>query len=1194
MTQFVFKSINSALGVFKAKPLLKNGLSLLLLAAVIFTLAMLSINFTREQGRIAAIWPVNGFVLALLLWRARQTWPFILSAMGGALFAANCIVGDELLLTGFLSLANVVEVALVARLYMLGGSPRLISQMGLLKLIGAATVGCLLSTFLAVSGLALFGSDILAHEAAIWWIADMLGIILFTPVVKSLVKRSTKVDVLEFGHAQILTFVGACGVAFLVFAQSDYPFLFFVPPALVALAFTSGIRGAALGLLATTAISLPFALTDHGPTSLMDADMETKILVLQAFLIVNSVLTLAVAGAVTQRRRLMSHLQRSQSRLKRKSRELDEMLGKSRLAEEMSKVGHWTLDPETGAVFWSPEVYFIHGVDPEEFDPSFDDAVAFYDEPDRDRVNALVADSIASGEGWQFEATLIRNSDGDRRWVHSMGECMKNADGKVELIFGVFRDVTDERRLQNDLREREAQYRLLAEHSTDIVLNFSLDGTVKFVSPSCRVLGITQEQAIGEPAQNFVLPEDREIAAQAIRDLVKNDDPSVTIRSEHRAPKAGGGYIWLESNPTLIRDEHGVPHSVVSSYRDITDRKLMEHQMQESERQYRMLAEHSTDIVLQTTIGGVITYASPACKKLGVTPEQAIGMRTLDFVIPEDRPAALEASRKIFSGEEPDAKIRREYRVRGKDGEIIWLEGSPNIVRDETGTPVSVINTLRDVTERREREDMLAAATEEAEAATRTKAEFLSNMSHEIRTPLNGVLGFTQLIARTDVSDEQKEYVERIQGAGRMLREIVDDILDFSKIEAGRLDIQDNAFCMRSVLEDVIDLVDAGRKNRSVPIRQHIDPHADMGILADETRVRQVLTNIIGNAAKFTEEGQIDVSAEIRGSMLSITVEDSGIGVSAENIRHVFEGFRQADATVSRKFGGTGLGLSISRSLAELMGGDLSMESEEGKGTRVTFTLPLKRAKTSELIAPAQPIATERRDTATIIVIDDVEANLSLIELGLKHTGYHLVTFESARKGVDFIRNEEHVDLVLMDIQMPGMDGVTATRAIRALPEPNCNVPIIALTANALREQIAEYKAAGMDDHFAKPIDLDRLEAVVDRHLGAARRGAVSEADGSEDDAMAALRSEYAQYLNSLGEEFSKILASSNQSDMASQVAKLAHAIAGTAGTFGFDDVSKAAFDLENLALAAADKDVADVDIEAGVRTLLDLSQKAA
>ncbi|MEQ9316548.1 MAG: PAS domain S-box protein [Henriciella sp.] len=1170
---------------------------LVVFALSIVALATLAIEFTREQGRIAAIWPVNGTVLAIMLWRSRAAWPYMLGALAVALLAANMLVGDSPLLAGFLSLANAVEVFLVASLFSLGRRATLVSQTGLLKLIGAAAVGCLASTILAVTGLAMAGSTVLLHDAAIWFIADTLGIILFTPVVRGIIRRSNNLDVFQFGREQVLTFALACAVAFMVFAQSEYPFLFFVPAALVVVAFTSGIRGSAISLLATTAISLPFALADQGPTSLMDADFETKVLVLLAFLIVNSVLTLAVAGAVTERRRLLSHLQRSQTRLKTKTRELKEMLGKARLAEDMSKVGHWTLDPITNDVFWSPEVYVIHGVEPGEFDPNYGDAIAFFEESDRDRIDAIINQGMEAGEGWEFETTLVRKSDGERRHVHSIADCLKDAQGNVETFFGVFRDVTEQKRIQKEIREREARYRLLAEHSTDIVVHFDLDGIVRFVSPSCRMLGISPEDAVGKSAADFVIPEDRQKAADAIRELMSSSDPNRSFRSEHRAPRAGGGYIWLESSPTLLRDENGVPQSVVSSYRDVTERKRMEEQIHESERQYRMLAEHSTDIVLKTTVGGIITYASPSCAKLGVTPNEAIGMRVMDFVVPEDRERAIRLSKMNFAGIEPGPEERREYRVIGQDGESIWLEGSPNLIRDENGHPISVINTLRDVTERREREDMLAAAREEAESATRAKAEFLSNMSHEIRTPLNGVLGFTQLIARTDLDPDQKVYLERIQGAGRMLREIVDEILDFSKIEAGRLELDESAFCLRGVVDEVVDIVDAGRKTKSVPIRNNINPFMDLNILGDETRVRQVLLNLIGNAAKFTTKGQIDVRAVATGGTLSIIVEDTGIGISPENLRHVFEGFRQADSTISRKFGGTGLGLSISRSLAELMGGKLTMESEEGKGTMVTFTLPLKKAPTFTGPAPREPMHAKPSGRATIVVVDDVEANLSLIELGLKHAGHHLVTFESARKAVDFIREAEQVDLVLMDIQMPGMDGVAATRAIRALPKPNCNVPIIALTANALSSQIESYKAAGMNDHFAKPIDLDRLERFVARHVAAPQADAEAaepETEDSLDAVMAELRAEYCAYLKSLRDEFETLLALSDHGEMVHQVARLAHSVAGTAGSYGFDEVSKAAFELEKCANAVTEEKTAAAELQAGIQTLMEASEQAA
>ena len=1044
----------------------RTAIQLIALTLSLFLLATAAFDLTREGGRIAAIRPVDAVVLALVLSVEKKRWIGFLAALQVALLAAHLVVGDSLLIAVWLSASSFIEVLVVAGLFHFGRKPRLISQIGILKLCGSALVGCLVSTSLATAGLALSGAQVALSDAALWFAADMLGIILFTPLLKILIEKSSRRRGIPFDLKQVFAFVGVCLVAFVVFAQSDFPFLFFVPPALVWLAFVGGIRGAAVGLLGIAAIAIPFALADQGPTSLMQASMEAKILVLQSFLVVNSILALAVGVSVTDRRRLLAYLERSQNRLKSKTRRLDEMLGKSRLAEQMSGVGHWSLNPKTGAVYWSPHVYEIHGVAAEEFDPAYDDAVAFYPPEERSRVNDTVQRAIETGEGWEFEADLVTR-DGTRRRVRSSAECLKDGNGEVELIIGVFTDITEDTRVYEELARSEQKYRILAEHATDIVLKYNVDGEITFVSPSCRVLGIDPQEAIGQSAIEFVIPEDRPRAMEAFARLLKHDPADGPFRSEHRAPKAGGGFIWLEASPTVIRDENGEPISVISSYRDVTDR--------------------------------------------------------------------------------------------------------------------------------REREIALAAATEAAEAATRAKAEFLSNMSHEIRTPLNGILGFAQLFARTDLDEDQTTYLERIRGAGRMLREIVDDILDFSKIEAGQLEIDERSFCMNELITETIDLVDAGRESKTVPIYSHIAPEADMRILADDTRIRQILTNLIGNAAKFTARGRIDVSVDVEASWLNISVSDTGIGISEDKLASVFDGFRQADTTITRRFGGTGLGLTISRSLARLMGGDLWLDSKEGKGTTVTFKLPYRRAPDAT-VEPHTSIKVSRDgQDCTIMVVDDVKTNLSLIELGLKDTGFKILTFTSAREAIEALEAGEKVDLILMDVQMPDLDGLSATKQIRAMDGPMARIPIMALTANAMPSQIAECRAAGMDDHFSKPIDLDKLEEKILEICGAETDASQSPSDEADDE-MRALRDTYLDYLGTLGPELSQMAETLDEDDTANAIRTLAHSVAGTAGSFGFTDISDKAFELEEAALNNADPECESDRslLEARLRAFLEAIRGAA
>lgn len=1020
-----------------------NAARILLLAGLTFVLASLAISITQDEGRIAAIWPINAIFMIALLKSARPLWGVSLIGFAAGLLAANITAGDTITRAALLTLANTLEVTIASVVFSYKARPKLISFSGVLKLFSAALVACIVSTSVAAAGLALTGITIPAREAALWFAADMLGIVLFVPVLWSISIRSVRFRLRpDWRFAGELLLV--CAVTFGVFTQSQYPFLFLVPPVVVIPAFSNGVKGAAYGLLAITAIALPYTLADSGPTSLMQTDMIAKVLVLQVFLAANSVLAFSVGAVVSDRSRLILQLKRSTEHLKGRARLQRELIGKAHLAEQMSGVGHWSLDPATSKVYWSPEVYAIHGVSSETFDPNYGDAIAFYADEDRSMVEQLVQRGIANGEGWEFEATLI-TKQGTRRLVRSIGECLKDRSGNTEQIIGVFKDITEEKRVYEELAAREQEYRLLAEHATDIVLKFDLDGTVTYVSPSCKILGIRPEDAIGKSALEFVIPEDREFASRVIRDLLSGAGRERWHRREHRAPSADGG--------------------------------------------------------------------------------------------------------------------------------IIWLEGNPSIIRDELGAPIGIVSTYRDVTDRREREDALAAARLEAEAATEAKTEFLSNMSHEIRTPLNGILGFTKLVSETELTPEQADYLGNIRSAGVMLREIVDDILDFSKVEAGKLELDNQPFSLNDAIKDVTRLVDAGRKNKSVTISHQIHSDEPLRIIADETRLRQILTNLVGNAAKFTQKGRIDVSAKVFGDCISIAVSDTGRGIPADKLERVFEGFRQADSTVTRRFGGSGLGLSISRSLAHLMGGDLTLESVVGEGTTVKLTIPYVPAKPGTCEEPALSEGNDRTEEVPgrILVIDDVEMNLSLIRHGLKHTKYEVETYTSAKSALKLLRSGAQFDLVFMDVQMPDMDGLTATHLIRKMSGPIRSVPIVAMTAHALPSHIRQCLDAGMNEHFPKPVDLDKMKELIRQMLQSNDRAPSEGNPEDEGDPLAPLRAQYKVYLASVAKEFDDVIERTGDEEMARSVAALAHAIAGTAGSFGFSDVSDAAFALENLALQQVD-----------------------
>lgn len=1009
-----------------------------LLVLASFELAAASILLTRGTGDVAAVWPVNAILLVVVLKWKKARWLSLFACLALGNFAANLYVGDPLLRGLILTTANCLEVLVVAIILSRMSRVNVIRKSGILNLSLASLVACALSTSIALAGLALTGASVPLLNALLWFFADFLGLMLFTPLIWAIIAKDDHERSL-LSVMSLLELALIVVVTISVFAQSTYPLLFLVPPVLVPMTFRHGVRGAAVALAVITVIAISFTLLGRGPATLAHGDVVVHMLVLQAFLGANTFMALSLGATVAERQRLTRQLRNSKRRIMQRSGQEKVLLAKAELAEQISQVGHWTLTPGTGEIYWSPEVYRIHGVNPETFDPMLDAAVGFFRGDDEARVSELLARHMTSGEDWDFEADLERRNDGAIRRVRSIAKCHKSPDGSVESIFGVFKDITREHELYEKIAQQEEQYRLLAAHSTDIVLKFGLDG--------------------------------------------------------------------------------------------------------------------------------IISYASPSAAKI-VPPDEAVGRSAMDFVIPEDQEFVRKITRSLLIDGEPDRSVVREHRAPLADGTIVWLEGSPQLIRDKDGNPVEIVSTYRDVTERHEREEALAEARQEAEAATIARTEFLSNMSHEIRTPLNGVLGFTDILKSTPLSDEQLSHVQRISSAGRTLLEIVNDILDFSKIDAGRMDVEKRPYDLRTVVSDVVNLISAARPNPNVTITHQIALDIATNVVGDETRTRQILTNLVGNAAKFTEAGHVMVDVRLTGGKICMIVADTGSGIPSDKLEHVFTGFSQVDSSISRRFGGSGLGLSISRSLAQLMDGDLHLTSTLGEGTNAILTLPyIPDRRTGHTDAGA--VKDERRapQASRIMVVDDVEMNRALLEIGLQQSGHEVMTFASAPDAILALMEGGMFDIILMDVQMPEMDGLTATRRIRELPGSVSRTPIVALTANALASQADDCRAAGMDAHFPKPVDMVRLNGLIDRLLRKKLKEAASQTADAEIK-IAKLKDECRNDILELPGQLGALLKITSPAERAKAVAALAHSVAGTSGSLGFKDVSDAAFRLEAAAKA--------------------------
>ena len=454
-----------------------------------------------------------------------------------------------------------------------------------------------------------------------------------------------------------------------------------------------------------------------------------------------------------------------------------------------------------------------------------------------------------------------------------------------------------------------------------------------------------------------------------------------------------------------------------------------------------------------------------------------------DAVHPEDRPAAQAEWARHLDGGPPMLTIYR----RELNGEYRWVESAAEAVRDDHGGLAGIVGAVRDIQREKVNEQELIDARIAAETADAAKSNFLATVSHEIRTPLNGILGMAQAMEMDDLPERQRERLGIVRQSSESLLAIVDDVLDLSKINAGKLQLEALEFDLAALLDGVRDTFSSVASAKGLQLQTHLDEGASGIYLGDPGRVRQVLSNLVSNALKFTSEGAVRVSAEKAADGLLLRVTDTGIGIPDDRQAALFEPFVQVDTSTTRRFGGTGLGLSICRELTELMGGRIALHSTLGAGSAFEVTLPLDWVRTSTPpsatandVAPQGPSLAEVR----VLAAEDNPVNQLVLKTLLGHFGIEPTIVGDGEAAFEAWRAESW-DLILMDAQMPRLDGVAATRRIRAAEAETGRprTPIIALTANALSHQADEYSACGMDDLVAKPIQLPRLVEVMNRVL---------------------------------------------------------------------------------------------------------------
>jgi PAS domain S-box-containing protein len=652
-----------------------------------------------------------------------------------------------------------------------------------------------------------------------------------------------------------------------------------------------------------------------------------------------------------------------------------------------------------------------------------------------------------------------------------------------------------------------------------------------------------------------------------------------------------GSEMWLEFYLNPILYTGGIIEEVSGIARDVTRRKQAEISLRQSEEVFRGIFENLQDIYCRTNRQGIITMISPSVfKRTGYTPDEVMGKHITEFFF--DKTLIHRALIKLRS----DGSLRNvEGSLRVKDGSIRQFMFNMLMFTDEQGRPSEVAVLARDITALKRNELELLKAKEQAERSLKVKEGFLANMSHEIRTPMNGVIGMIDLLINTKLNDEQRDYIQTIKRSSETLLHILNDILDLSKIEAGKMALHEMPLSLQELMEKLVALFGQTARNKHNTLTYTLAPDLPAYVIADQTRLLQILSNLTSNALKFTENGAVKIEVKLvrktgKKNLIKVEVYDSGIGISDEDQKRLFTSFTQLDNSSQKSYGGTGLGLVISQQLCRLMNGDIGVVSHTGEGSMFWFTFEARETS----IAPASVVENEEEafidnvfDTyrPVILLVDDNLVNRKVASEILRKSGCVVDTAESGFEAIEkidhvFSTREGYFDIIFMDIQMPDMDGVETTQKLHK-KYPKGLPPIVAMTAYSMKEDRDRFLSQGMDDYVAKPIRAKHLIGKVqeligrrpgtettDRHFSRAPELALPILDRNIVDQLKQIGgkelvlSVFDDFVNESNELVGESLTAYAQQDIATIKSHL-HTLKGSAGTVGVMQVAEIAREAE-------------------------------
>jgi len=749
-----------------------------------------------------------------------------------------------------------------------------------------------------------------------------------------------------------------------------------------------------------------------------------------------------------------------------------------RESQKLAKIGNWEYNYLTGEMFWSEEIYRILELDwNSPF--SLEDYISRVHPDDMALREGALQEAINQKTNYQVDYRLVLPSD-KIKYTTANGTPIFDEEQNLVGFIGTLQDISDRINTRNALKESEERYLMLIETMNEGVIHLDANEVVVFANKQfCEKMGYKKKEVIGKPFDMFIPDAATQALIQektVLRQKLVSDQYEVSLK------KKNGELVCFLIGASPIMGSKGEILGSLGALSDITERKKIEEALSSSEKLFRTLFENTQGFICTHALDGqIISINQAGAAIFGLEPQQLVG-QNFKSLLGKDVSVRFEHYLQTLKKHKQAGGILKVTDNQQKNHYLLYR----NTLYQEAGKEAYVIASAQDITERIGIEKELTKAKIIAERSVKIKEQFLANISHEIRTPMNGILGLTSVLQKMIQDEEQRQYLQAIQSSADKLLVIINDILDFSKIEAGKIDFEETEFNPTQLVKESINLLEPKAAEKKNKLKAIIDTDVPEKIKGDPGKLSQIINNLLSNAIKFTHEGFIKIIVEVAADqpeqvILEFTIEDNGIGIPEDKLNSIFESFTQASSSTTRKYGGTGLGLTISKQFIELQGGIISVKSKPNEGSSFTFRLTFNKITTAATAAidiseptALPPIQAADLGKLRVLLAEDNEINQLLVKKVMSEWGFPLDIASNGVRALELFQQREY-DIILMDMQMPEMDGYKTTAAIRAQNHAKKHTPIIALTAHASAGEATKCLEAGADTYLSKPFKADNL-----------------------------------------------------------------------------------------------------------------------